>query len=137
MRFLDTNVVLRYLTGDDEVKAAASYQLFQRVQHGEEELFTCEAVVSEVVYVLSSPQSSYRLTHEEIRDRLLPLLTLRGLRFPQKQVCIRALDIYAGAPFLDFEDALAVAHMQNVGATEIVSYDRDFDRIPGITRVEP
>ncbi|MCY4583774.1 MAG: type II toxin-antitoxin system VapC family toxin [Chloroflexi bacterium] len=137
MRFLDTNVVLRYLTGDDEVKAAASYQLFQRVQRGEEDLFACEAIVSEVAYVLSSPRAPYRLTHEDIRARLLPILTLRGLRFPQKQVCLHALDIYAGAPFLDFEDALAVAHMEHVGATEIVSYDRDFDRIPGITRVEP
>lgn len=137
MRFLDTNVVLRYLTGDDEAKAADCFQLFQRVQHGQEELFTCEAIVCEVAYVLSSPRAPYRLTHEEIRARLLPILTLRGLRFPQKQVCLHALDIYAAAAFLDFEDALAVAHMEHVGATEIVSYDRDFDRITGVHRVEP
>ena len=137
MRFLDTNIILRYLTRDDEVKAADCYQLFQRVQRREEELFTCEAIVSEVAYVLSSPRASYRLTHEEIRARLMPILTLRGLRFPQKQVCLHALDIYADAPFLDFEDALAVAHTEYVGATEIVSYDRDFDRIAGIHRIEP
>lgn len=137
MRFLDTNVVLRYLTVDDEGKAADCYRLFQRVQRGEEELFTCEAIVSEVTYVLSSPRSPYRLTHEEIRARLMPILTLRGMRLPQKQVCLHALDIYADAPSLDFEDALAVAHMEHVGATEIVSYDRDFDRIPGIHRIEP
>ena len=44
MRFLDTNVILRYLTRDDEAKAEARYQLFQRVRQGEEELFTCEAM---------------------------------------------------------------------------------------------
>ena len=60
MRFLDTNVFLRYLTGDDEIKAQASYELFQRVSLGEEELFTCEAIVAEVVYVLSSPRAPYR-----------------------------------------------------------------------------
>ncbi len=137
MKFLDTNVILRYLTRDDESKAEACYQLFQRVKLGEEELFTCEAVVTEVAYVLSSPRAPYRLSHEEVRDRLLPILTLRSLRLPQKRVYLRALDLYASAPFLDFEDALAVAHMEHRGLTEIVSYDRDFDRVTGLQRIEP
>lgn len=137
MRFLDTNVIISYLTRDDEAKAEACYQLFQRVQLGEEELFTCEAVVSEVAYVLSSSRAPYRLSHADIKARLLPILTLRGVRLPQKRVYLRALDLYASAPFLDFEDALAVAHMEHRGLTEIVSYDRDFDRVTGLRRVEP
>ncbi len=137
MKFLDINVILRFLTRDDEEKADACYRLFQRVQRGEEELLTCEAVVTEVVYVLSSPRAPYRLSHEEIRGRLVPILTLRGLRLPQKRVYLRALDVYASSPFLDFEDALAVAHMERQGVSEIVSYDRDFDRVAGIKRVEP
>lgn len=137
MKFLDTNVILRYLTGDDEAKAADCYRLFQRVQQGDEELLTGETVVSETAYVLSSSRLPYQLTHEEIRERLLPILTLRGIRLPQKQVCLNALDIYAAFPFFDFEDALAVAHMEHSGVTEIVSYDRDFDRAPGVQRVEP
>ena len=137
MRFLDTNVILRYLTRDDEAKAEACYQLFQHVRRGEEELVTCEAIVTEVVYVLSSPRAPYRLSHEEIRARLVPILTLRGLRLPQKRGYLSALDLYASSPFLDFEDALAVAHMERLGVTEIVSYDRDFDRLPTLQRVEP
>ena len=137
MKFLDTNVILRYLTRDDEAKAEACYQLFQRVKLGEEELFTCEAVITEVAYVLSSPRAPYRLSHEEVRARLLPILTLRSLKLPQKRVYLRALDLYASAPFLDFEDALAVAHMEHQGLTEIVSYDRDFDRVAGLQRIEP
>ena len=137
MRFLDTNVILRYLTRDDEAKAEACYELFQQVRRGEEELVTCEAIVTEVVYVLSSPRAPYRLSHEEIRARLVPILTLRGLRLPQKRVYLSALDLYASSPFLDFEDALAVAHMERLGVTEIASYDRDFDRLPALQRVEP
>lgn len=137
MRFLDANVILRYLTRDDEAKAEACYQLFQRVKQGREEVFTCEAVVTEVVYVLSSSRAPYRLSHEEVRGRLLPIVTLRGLKLPQKRVYIRALDIYSAYPFLDFEDALAVAHMERRGTPEILSYDRDFDRVSGVNRVEP
>ena len=137
MRFLDTNVVLRYLTRDDETKAKACFELLRRVQRGEEELTTCEAIVAEVVYVLSSPRLPYRLGHAQIRARLLPILTLRGVRLPHKRVCLRALDLYASSAFLDFEDALAVAHMEQRGTAEIVSYDRDFDRVSGIRRIEP
>ena len=137
MRFLDTNVILRYLTRDDEAKAEACYRMFQRVRRGEEVLITCEAIITEVVYVLSSKRAPYRLNHQEIRDRLSPILTLRGLRLPNKSIYIRALDIYASSPALDFEDTLAVAHMERRGVTEILSYDRDFDSVAGFQRVEP
>lgn len=137
MKFLDTNVIIRYLTRDDEEKAEACYRLFQQVRSGDEVLMTCEAVVSEVVYVLASRRAGYGLNHEEIRVRLLPILMLRGLRLPQKRVYINALNVYASSPSLDFEDALAVAHMQQNGITEIISYDKDFDSIPGIRRSEP
>ena len=72
MRFLDTNVILRYLTSDDEAKAEACYRLFQRVKDAEEEVVTCEAIVTEVVYVLSSPRAPYRLSHEEVRSGSCP-----------------------------------------------------------------
>src|SRR3972149_5831423 len=137
MRFLDTNIILRYLTRDDEVKAQACFELFQRLKSGDETVFTCEAVVTEVAYVLSSARVPYRLSHEEIRARLSPILALRGLRLPRKRVYQRALDVWAGYPFLDFEDALAVAYMAEEGIREVLSYDTDFDRVSGVARVEP
>src|SRR5436853_4394605 len=111
MRFLDTNIMLRYLTRDDEKKANACYTLFQRVKQGEETLITSETIIAEVIFVLSSP-SHYDLSHEEISKRLQPLLTLRGLKFPKKKACLRAVELYAQHPTLDFEDVLSVAHME-------------------------
>ncbi len=137
MRFLDTNVILRYLTRDDEVKAEACYQLLDRASRGEEILITCEAIVAEVVYVLSSRRAGYHLNRHEIAARLFPILSLRGLRLPQKHIYINALNIYASSPALDFEDALAIAHMQHQRITQIISYDKDFDQIPDIQRLEP
>jgi predicted nucleic acid-binding protein len=136
VRFLDTNVFIRYLTRDDEKKAAACYELLQRVRRGQEQVATCEAIVTEVVYVLSS-RGTYALSHAEIRARLLPLLALRGLKLPNKGVYRRALDIYANQPAFDFEDALLIAYMQRVKGAELYSYDRDFDREPGVRRIEP
>jgi predicted nucleic acid-binding protein len=136
MRYLDTNIMLRYLTRDDERKARACFALFQRVKQGEETLITSETIIAEVIFVLSSP-SHYALSHEEISRRLLPMLTLRGLKFPKKKACLRAVELYAQYPALDFEDVLSVAHMEQGKLQEIYSYDTDFDRFSQIVRKEP
>lgn len=136
MRFLDTNLFLRYLVRHDPVKARATRALFQRIRRGGETVATSEAIVAEVVYVLSSPRW-YRFTHADVSARLRPLVALRGVRLSHKRTVLRALDLYAAHTFLDFEDALSVSHMERLGITEVLSYDTDFDRISGIQRVEP
>jgi len=136
VRFLDTNVFIRYLVADDPDKSAASHALLQRVQQSWETLTCTEAIIAEVVYVLASPRL-YHLSHPEIRARLYPILTLRGLQIEHKETLLRALDLYAAHAFLDYEDALTVAHMERRNIETIVSYDTDFDRIAGISRQEP
>jgi predicted nucleic acid-binding protein len=136
MRYLDTNVILRYLTRDDPVKAQACYEFFQRVKAGEEVVITCEAVIAEVVYVLASTRQ-YQLSRDDIRARLVPILSLKGLHLPLQRVYLQALDVYVENPRLDFEDALLVAHMAKRKVTEIYSYDQGFDKVPAVTRVTP
>jgi len=135
MRFVDTNIFIRHLTRDDPEKAQACYQLFLSAQRNEVALTTCEAVIAEVVYVLSSKQL-YNLPREQIRALLYPLLTLRGLKLSGREIYLRALDVYASSD-LDFEDAIAVAHMERHQLSEIYSYDRHFDQMSGLTRLEP
>ena len=137
MKFLDTNVFLRFLTRDDETKAEACLRLFQRLDAGLEEATTCEAILAEVVYVLSSRGSDYNLPAREIAARMRPLLSSRGLKLPNKKTYLRALDVYETYSPLDFEDALAIAHMERQKLETIMSYDRDFDRIAQVKREEP
>ncbi len=136
MRFIDTNIFIRFVAEDDPAKTEACGRLFARVREGREEVVCTETIIAEIAYVLSG-RSLYRLAHAEIAARLRPILGLPGLKLPGKRRCLRALDIYASNPSLDFEDALTVAHMEEHHIDEIVSYDRDFDRIPGIRRIEP
>ncbi len=135
MKFLDTNVIIRYLINDDPKKSEKCYELFQKVKRGEIELTTCEAVIAEVVYVLSSPRL-YNLPRSEIYSLLLPIISLYGLKLPQKHLYIRALDIYTQKN-IDFEDALIFAHMEKKKIKEIYSYDCDFDKIEELKRLEP
>ncbi len=135
MRFVDANVFLRYLTRDDVAKAARVKDLLERAERGEVELLTSESVISELVFVLSSPRL-YNLTRERIRTLLIPLVSLKGLKLPNRTLFLRALDLYAATP-MDFVDALAIAHMEARKMTEIYSYDGHFNGVSGIRRLEP
>jgi uncharacterized protein len=140
MLLLDANVFLRALvvpqTERDRERAAAAILLFGRLQRGEETATTIEAIVAEVCYVLSS-KAHYRLSPSDIAQRLRPLLALRGLKLPHKRTYLDALEIWSTSPFLDFEDALLAAHANRLGLSSITSFDTDFDRVPGMERLEP
>lgn len=136
MRWIDTNVFIHYFTVDDPAKTAASLALFQRVREGNEELLLSEAIVAEIIYVLSS-RGQYKLPRAHISALLDPVLRMPGLVLPHKEVCLRAIELYAASSRLDFEDALGLAHMERAGLDHIVSYDRDFDRVGGVVRDEP
>ena len=139
MRFLDTNIFLRALvepvTAADQAKAEASAALFRRLAAGEETATTAEGMITEIAYVLHS-RAHYGLTPAEIGARVRPILQLRGLKVAHKRTYLRALELWEARPSLDFEDVLAVAHIQRLGLNEITSYDSGFDRLPGIVRVE-
>jgi len=132
-RFIDTNILLRYFTGDDPRKAAACLALLQRIEDGQETAITSSLVVFETAFSL---YSSYHLTRERIRDLLAPVLGLRGLRVPDRQTFLDALDLYAHHS-VSFADAFNTVYARAHGVGEIYSYDRDFDRIPGMRRLEP
>ena len=135
MEFVDTNIFLRYLTKDHTAAAQKCFELFQRVARNETQLTTSESILAEVVFVLSSPRL-YNQPRQNIRTLLRPLVSLRGLRIANRNAFLRALDIYAETN-LDFEDALAVAHMERQKLNTILSYDKHFDKVAGIQRLEP
>ena len=135
MSFVDTNIFLRYLTRDDPDKAQACFELFKRAEANQVTFTATETVIAEVVYVLSSKRT-YNLPRDQIRARLYPLISLQGLRLPQRRAVLRALDLYV-AYEIDFEDALIVAHMERGAVRNLYSYDRDFDQVPGVKRQEP
>jgi uncharacterized protein len=135
MQFVDANIFLRFLTRDDPAKAERVKALLERAQRGEITLLTSEAVIAELVFVLSSPRL-YGLSRERVREVLLPIVLLKGLVLPGREVFLRALELYA-ATAMDFINALVIARMEEKKVTEVYSYDEHLDGIEGIRRVEP
>ena len=133
--FVDTNIFLRYITSDDLDKQAACAALFERAKSGEIDLITSDVVIAEIVHVLSS-QRLYNLKREAVFEAVNLILGMPGLRVQNRQVCVRAVYLYAYHN-IDFADALIGAFMENDGVDTVMSYDKHMDRISTIKRVEP
>ncbi len=133
MRFIDTNVFLRYLTTDDPEKSKNSLELLEKIENGEEKATTSALVIFETIFTL---EHSYKVSRSDILQFLEPILNLKGLSLENKSTFIEALKIYSRETF-SFADAFNVAVMKRIGIKEIYSYGRDFDKIDGIKRIEP
>jgi uncharacterized protein len=131
--FLDTNIFLRHLLNDHEDHSPRSTAYLERVERGEFRVQTADTVVFEVVFTL---QSFYRQPKDLIRDLVLPLIELPGIELPGKPLFRRAFSYYVDQN-LPFADAYHAALMERAGIAEVVSFDRHFDRVGGIQRIEP
>jgi predicted nucleic acid-binding protein len=90
---------------------------------------------SEVVYVLSSPVL-YNLSRSEVISQLRPIIERRGLELEHKISFLQAIALYERSS-LKFEDRLSVAHMRREQLDGVYSYDRGFDRLSEVKRIEP
>jgi predicted nucleic acid-binding protein len=91
---IDTNVIIRYLTKDDPDHSERAYRFFKRIERGELKAQTTHAVISEVIHVLAS-KVLYHLPRAAICDHLCNLLSLPGLRIPNKTMVVLSLSLYA------------------------------------------
>lgn len=132
-RFLDTNILIRYLTNDDPAKAARALALLERLADGEEEAVTTPLVVFEAVFL---PEKSYNPFKADVREKIIDILALSGLHLAEKALCLQALDSYVDLN-ISYADAYNAAWMRQAGISEVYSWDREFDRIAGLSRVEP
>jgi predicted nucleic acid-binding protein len=133
---LDTNVFIRFLTRDNADQSPRAAALFRALEAGERSVFVPEAVVAEVVYVLASP-TLYAHSRDAIRDELGDLLHMPTIEVPNKVLCMDALNIFADNPRLSFIDALCAAHGLRLRDNTVISFDRDYKNIEGLTREEP
>jgi predicted nucleic acid-binding protein len=133
--FVDTDVIVRLLTGDDPRKQALAMSLFELVEAGKLTLSAPDTVIFDVVYVLAS-RRLYGLPRDAIREVLVPILRLANFKIENKRALLAALDLYASTT-LPFGDAMIVASMDEANSTILYSYDTDFDRHPNVERREP
>lgn len=126
---LDTNVLIRHLTGDPPEMAARASAYLLSGHH----LVLSDLVVAEVVYVL---ESFYEQTRQQVTSLVAALVSSSRFQVQDRALLIRSLEIYHHHR-IDFTEAYLAATAERVGITEIASFDRAIDRVPNITRIEP
>ncbi len=129
---LDTNVLLRHLTQDSPEHSARADALVRRIEEGSLEVQITDVVIFEAVFTL---QRYYRAARPLIVAGLLPIIELPGVELAGKHVYRRAFALYTSTG-VGFADCYHAALMERYGVTEVYSFDRDFDRLPGIQRRE-
>ncbi|MDO8570627.1 MAG: PIN domain-containing protein [Candidatus Daviesbacteria bacterium] len=129
-KLIDSNLIVRYLIQDDPKKALAVRKL---LENNKTTLLLTDIVIAELVWTLDS---FYHLTRLEILEKLQSLLDLDSIK-AHKELLSRSLQIYQ-AYNIDFIDAYLAAYCgEKKNIKGIYSFDKDFDKIKDIKRLEP
>jgi len=129
---VDTNILLRFLSGEPLRQAEAAKRLFAGAAAGEVVLDVSPVIVAETIHTLLS---FYGVERKEAVGKLLLLLRQPGLRIRDTARVFSALERLRTAN-VGFADAFLAAG----GAEEnvaVASFDRDLDKFPGVRRFEP
>jgi len=113
---LDTNILVRYLTRDDEQQWRQAADLIQQNQP----CFIANIVLCELVWVLRG--ANYRFQKEEIISVLETMLHSAAFEFENRSTVAQALQRYKQGK-ADFSDYLIGAASRQAGCTETVSFD--------------
>jgi predicted nucleic acid-binding protein len=132
-RVIDANVILRFLLDDLPEQSERCQALFTRLQDGAEEVYLPEVVLSDVIWTL---QSFYHWPRERIARFAHDVISLEGTKLTRESVIRDAVYLFVERG-IDFSDALIAAEMLHEGYEGIYTYDRDFDRVTEVERVEP
>jgi predicted nucleic acid-binding protein len=127
--FVDTNILVRHLTGDPPEQAARATKFLAEA----DELLLVDLVVAEVVYVL---ESFYEVPRERVAELVRAIVAFPAIVVLDSAVLLRALEVYEiDRP--DFAEAYLVAQAERSGVGAIASFDRTIDRVATVRRLEP
>lgn len=116
---VDTNVLVRYLTWDDQVQAEAAAAVIE----GGEPIVVPTIVLCEVAWVL---RRAYRFGTDEIGLALRQIITSRDVQVDRPAAEAGLAMLAQGG---DFADGVVLAEAGRANCTSVVTFDRAFARL--------
>jgi predicted nucleic acid-binding protein len=126
MRAVDTNVLVRLVTGDDPRQAGRASAF---VAGG---AWVSQLALAEMTRVLSA---IYDRRPKEIAAALKMLLAHRQLTLQDPEVVSAAVDEFEARPALGFSDCLLLEIARKAGHVPLGTFDRTLGALEGATRV--
>lgn len=126
---IDTNVLVRHLTGDPPEMAARATAYLGT----ERELLLTDLIVAETVSVL---ESFYQAPREQVAEAMRSLIAFASVVCVDPALLLRSIEVYE-TDGIDFAEAYLVACAESTGVIKIASFNRAIDRVETIERIEP
>jgi predicted nucleic-acid-binding protein len=126
MRAVDTNVLVRLVTGDDPKQAAAAEKF---VSAG---AWVSHLVLAEAIWVLASV---YDRDATALAQTVDFLLKHRDLTIQDAEVVEQALVHYRIRPSLGFSDCMVLEIARKAGHVPMGTFDRTLAKLDGVERI--
>jgi predicted nucleic acid-binding protein len=124
---LDTNVLVRFLTGEPPPLARRARAVVAQADNGTVELQIPSLILAETVDTL---ESFYEMPKTEICEKLSGFLRGRGISPLEREIILDALERYR-TKAVHFADAYLAAHAA-ANNVPVFSFDADFRRFQDI-----
>ena len=126
--YADTNMFIRFFTSDPEEQSEIVNRFFIKVSLKEVELFVCDIVISEIVYVL---ERVYKVNRNEIYEKIHSILNMENIMVENRSVIFNALSYYKDKN-INFNDAYIASHALKNNINKVFTFDNDFKKISEI-----
>ncbi|HEY3857137.1 MAG TPA: PIN domain-containing protein [Verrucomicrobiae bacterium] len=131
----DANVFLRFLRNDHPEHSAAAKTVIEEAAAGAVILQVPEIVVADIFYTLTAPMM--KIPRAAAARQLSALLHQPGIEVQNRRNVFETLSICETRD-IDYGDAALIVAAQNtLQHPPILSYDKDFAKVPGITAFSP
>jgi predicted nucleic-acid-binding protein len=120
MKGVDTNILIRFLIGDDERQTKKVYKIFKKAESEKNELFVSLLVVLELIWVL---EAVYEIPRDEIVASLSDLLLMPILKFEQQSTLQQFIRSTQQNRY-DLSDLLIAHAAKTNGCETVLTFDR-------------
>lgn len=125
----DTNILIRYLTRDDEALYARAKEFFDRVKEGSAKAIILESVIAECIYVLTK---IYKVPKNRAAESLIDILRYKGIANDDKKELILALSLFSERN-IDIVDCILCVKAAGPD-TSLFSFDSELNKMSDSSR---
>jgi predicted nucleic-acid-binding protein len=120
MKGVDTNILVRFLVGDDEIQSKKVYKFFKKAEAKNDTLFIPLLVVLELIWVL---ESAYQISRKEIVESISDMLLMPILRF-EHQSALQQFTHFSQNNNYDLSDLIIAYSAKEQGCESVLTFDK-------------
>jgi len=120
----DTNILIRYLTRDDESLYVRAKEFFDKVKEGSTRAIILESVIAECIYVLTK---IYKVPKNKAAESLIDILRYKGIANDDQKELILALSLFSERN-IDIVDCILCVKAAGPD-TSLFSFDSELNKM--------